>query len=477
MRHSGENFLLIFAALLACLFLPRPAFPQTPTPTPGTPEEWSDWLDGQPDVEMVLIGEYAPVATYGGVHRMPRIWVKQSRSAGVAVFRPASGLWAIRGLTRIYFGGSGDLPIPGDYLGEGTAGAGIYRESSGLWAIRRITRVYFGGPGYIPAPLNYTDLPGLRIAVYDPARGLWAIRGVTRLYSGPIGGVPIPGYYPVSPTDEVPSAASAKSGGTPETTATPTLTATPVPTSTLSPTPDPSPTIPLIDEGFDEYHLGRSPEDWTFLNCGDDSDTYISFGNYGRNSPSLRLDDTGDAIVTPEFTRPDELTFWIKGQGTDVSSALLVDEYHSSIWHRLTDIYSLPTSGTNFPALALNPSTSKVKFTYLKSLGNLAFDDIRITEPATPSPIPTATPVPTPTIPPTPSPTPTATPSPTPPATPAPSATPSPNVSPVPSASPSPSPSPSITPIPSVTATPTPTPAPAFNPGASGRVIRRRMRQ
>lgn len=42
---------------------------------------------------------------------------------------------------------------------------------------------------------------------------------------------------------------------------------------------------------------------------------------------------------------------------------------------------------------------------------------------------------------------------------------------------PTPSPSPSITPTPSVTATLTPTPTPAFNPGASGRVIRRRMRQ
>jgi len=63
----------------------------------------------------------------------------------IAIFRPSSGLWAIRDVTRIYFGGSSDDPTAGDYNGDGIADIGIFRGSTGLWSIRDVTRVYFGG--------------------------------------------------------------------------------------------------------------------------------------------------------------------------------------------------------------------------------------------------------------------------------------------------------------------------------------------
>ncbi|HOO77234.1 MAG TPA: VCBS repeat-containing protein [bacterium] len=63
----------------------------------------------------------------------------------VAVFRPASGLWAVQGVTRAYFGGSGDEPRPGDYDGDGIADIAIFRPAVGLWAVRGVTRTYFGG--------------------------------------------------------------------------------------------------------------------------------------------------------------------------------------------------------------------------------------------------------------------------------------------------------------------------------------------
>ena len=68
----------------------------------------------------------------------------------LGVFRPASGLWAVRGLTRFYFGGASDYPQPGDYAGSGSSGAAVHRPATGLWAIRGLTRVYWGGGGYIP---------------------------------------------------------------------------------------------------------------------------------------------------------------------------------------------------------------------------------------------------------------------------------------------------------------------------------------
>lgn len=63
----------------------------------------------------------------------------------IGIFRPSTGLWAIRGVTRVYFGGSNDDPMPGDYNGDGVVDIGIFRPSSGLWAVRGVTRVYFGG--------------------------------------------------------------------------------------------------------------------------------------------------------------------------------------------------------------------------------------------------------------------------------------------------------------------------------------------
>jgi len=63
----------------------------------------------------------------------------------IGIFRPSTGLWAIRGVTRAYFGGANDDPMPGDYNGDGIVDIGIFRPGTGLWAIRDVTRAYFGG--------------------------------------------------------------------------------------------------------------------------------------------------------------------------------------------------------------------------------------------------------------------------------------------------------------------------------------------
>jgi hypothetical protein len=39
---------------------------------------------------------------------------------------------------------------PADYSGNGTDGIGIFRGPSGLWAAKGVTRVYFGGSSDIP---------------------------------------------------------------------------------------------------------------------------------------------------------------------------------------------------------------------------------------------------------------------------------------------------------------------------------------
>ncbi len=83
----------------------------------------------------------------------------------IGIYRVNSGLWAIRGVTRVYFGSAYDEAMPGDYNGDGIVDIGIFRPASGLWAVRDITRVYFGG---------FTDepLPGI-----STGRSFWSQTG------------------------------------------------------------------------------------------------------------------------------------------------------------------------------------------------------------------------------------------------------------------------------------------------------------
>ena len=113
----------------------------------------------------------------------------------IGIFRGSSGLWAIRGLTRFYFGIDSDQPVPGDYSGDGTTDAAIFREGFGLWAIRNLSRIYWGGYSDLPLPGDYrgggTTLP----AIFRPSNGLWAIRNLTRLYFGAENDYPVPGDF------------------------------------------------------------------------------------------------------------------------------------------------------------------------------------------------------------------------------------------------------------------------------------------
>lgn len=214
-------------------------------------------------------------------------------------------------------------------------------------------------------------------------------------------------------------------------------------------TPTPSPTPPIctrLDERFDGFDIGTRPTDWIFNGCDQNSDTYTTAGNYGAGPPSIKLDANGDSIESAAFAGGEWLQFWVKGQATDASSRLLVEEYYSSGWSEMTGIRPLPAVGKIFTGLALNPSSSQVKFTYYKSSGDLALDDVLVKCLPTPTPIPppaTATPTPPPPRTPTPVPPPaTATPIPPPPRTPTP-VTPPATATPIP---PPPTPSPTCGP-------------------------------
>lgn len=116
-------------------------------------------------------------------------------SSDIAIFRPSSGLWAVRGITRAYFGRNSDIPVAGDYRGSGTASIGIFRESSGLWAIRGVTRAYFGSRSDYAVPGDYDGDGSCDMGLFRQSSGLWAIRGITRVYFGETSDLPVSGDY------------------------------------------------------------------------------------------------------------------------------------------------------------------------------------------------------------------------------------------------------------------------------------------
>lgn len=176
-----------------------------PAPTPANPVIDSGDYDGDSTSDIAVFRSSSGLWAVRGVTRayfgregdIPAPGdFNGDGTTDIALFRPSSGLWAVRGGARAYFGSNGDIPVPGDYTGDGTVEPGIFRESSGLWAVRGGNRVYFGADGDIPVP-NYADGRDnpKRIGIFRPASGLWAIKGVTRTYFGASNDQPVIASY------------------------------------------------------------------------------------------------------------------------------------------------------------------------------------------------------------------------------------------------------------------------------------------
>ncbi|MBP7828740.1 MAG: fibronectin type III domain-containing protein [Kiritimatiellae bacterium] len=136
----------------------------------------------------------------------------------------------------------------------------------------------------------------------------------------------------------------------------------------------------LIDEGFPG---GTSPPTgWSFSGI---AGMYFSSGNYGREPPSLKFDNPGDHITTPVLNQPTNLSYWIKGQMVSSNSFFLVEATSNDLdWTIIASNRPIANQPrTNINAIATN--TIRVRFTYYKSQGNVAFDDVVILGPPNPT--------------------------------------------------------------------------------------------
>src|SRR5204863_490463 len=92
---------------------------------------------------------------------------------------PADSLWFAPGTFQIYFGATSDIPVPGDYNGDGKTDAAIFRPSSGLWygpgtgLPQIVIQMNLGQAGDIPIPGDYDDNLAMDPAYYRPSTGLW----------------------------------------------------------------------------------------------------------------------------------------------------------------------------------------------------------------------------------------------------------------------------------------------------------------
>ena len=113
----------------------------------------------------------------------------------LAVWRPSSGTWFVRGVAAVPWGNTGDIPVPGDYNGDGRAELAVWRASTGTWYVRGSAPMRWGRTGDVPVPGDYNGDGRTDLAVWRASTGIWYVRGSAPMRWGRTGDVPAPGDY------------------------------------------------------------------------------------------------------------------------------------------------------------------------------------------------------------------------------------------------------------------------------------------
>ena len=111
------------------------------------------------------------------------------------VFRPTTGEWVLYSQPTIVWGVNGDIPVPGDYNGDGLSDIGVWRPSIGVWFIRNVATANWGAPGDIPVPADYLGNNMTNFAVWRPSNAGWFINGLSPIVWGSPGDIPVPADY------------------------------------------------------------------------------------------------------------------------------------------------------------------------------------------------------------------------------------------------------------------------------------------
>ena len=126
-----------------------------------------------------------------------------------AVYRPSTAEWFYQDSSNNYapvimgkFGWAGvDIPVEADYNGDGKTDRAVFRPTTGEWFVRGVpssTIIAAPQAGDVPVPGNYDNTGKAEFAIFRPSTGQWVIAGPTGTYTitlGQAGDIPVPGAY------------------------------------------------------------------------------------------------------------------------------------------------------------------------------------------------------------------------------------------------------------------------------------------
>lgn len=163
---------------------PNGGFPSL-DPTPGTP---SGPPDDQPSPR-------ARTSDFGQQRVVPRAGdYDGDRDSDIAVWRPRTGVWYIKGIARVHWGQPGDIPVQADYDGDGRTDLAVWRPTTGVWWIRlrdgKVSAYRWGTAGDVPYPIanRCGSGPGrAALVVWRPSTGVWWQRSGDRTCTTTLG--------------------------------------------------------------------------------------------------------------------------------------------------------------------------------------------------------------------------------------------------------------------------------------------------
>jgi murein DD-endopeptidase MepM/ murein hydrolase activator NlpD len=113
----------------------------------------------------------------------------------IAVFRPSNNTWYVRNLGSFPYGRNNDIPVVADYNGDGKDDIAVFRQSINTWFIYGIGRFFYGTGGDIPVVGDYNGDDKDDIAVFREFINTWFIRGIGWFFYGTSGDIPVVGDY------------------------------------------------------------------------------------------------------------------------------------------------------------------------------------------------------------------------------------------------------------------------------------------
>ena len=137
---------------------------------------------------------------------------KGDAAVELAWWSPDRQTWNVRGGFKVKnFGQEGDIPVPADYDGDGLTDAALYRPSTGEWLISYtstapkrweaepaavVTTVFGGGTYQLPVPGDYDGDGSAAPAVYNTSTGEWHLsEGDQHIIYGSAGDLPVQADY------------------------------------------------------------------------------------------------------------------------------------------------------------------------------------------------------------------------------------------------------------------------------------------